>query len=159
MLGPSRVASIGVVHSAASTPEAYLAALPDDRRSDVEAVVQVVRASIRPGFSETMSSGMIGWVVPLSTYPDTYNGAPLSYAGLAMQKRHNALYLMGLYADPTVERDFRDRWTAGGRRLDLGRSCLRYRKASDLDLDLVGEAVGRFDVDDFVALYERSRAR
>lgn len=147
------------MQSAASTPQAYLASLPDERRGDVETVLQVVRASIRPGFEETMTFGMIGWVVPLGTYPDTYNGAPLSYAGLAMQKRHNALYLMCLYADPETERDFRARWTAGGRRLDMGRSCLRYRRASDLDLDLVAEAVGRFGVDDFVALYEQSRAR
>ncbi|MGJ7440058.1 DUF1801 domain-containing protein [Aquipuribacter sp. MA13-6] len=147
------------MQSAASTPEAYLAALPDDRRGEVEAVLEVVRASIRPGFEETMAFGMIGWVVPLSRYPDTYDGAPLSHTGLAMQKRHNALYLMSLYADPDSERDFRARWTAGGRRLDMGRSCLRYRKAADLDLDLLAETVGRFGVDDFVALYERSRAR
>ena len=106
-----------------------------------------------------MAFGMIGWVVPLSTYPDTYNGAPLSYAGLAMQKRHNALYLMCLYADPDAERDFRDRWAAGGPTAGHGRSCLRYRRAADLDLDLVGEAVGRHDVDGFVGLYERARAR
>lgn len=146
------------MQSAASTPEAYLAGLPDERRADVEAVRDVVRASIRPGFEETVAFGMIGWVVPLRTYPDTYNGAPLSHTALAMQKRHNALYLMCLYADPATERDFRTRWTAGGRRLDMGKSCLRYRTVADLDLDLVAEAVGRFDVDEFVALYERSRA-
>ena len=147
------------MQSAAATPAQYLAGLPDDRRPEVEAVLETVRGAIRPGFEETMSFGMIGWVVPLSTYPETYNGSPLSYAGLAMQKRHNALYLMCLYADPDSERDFRARWTAGGRRLDMGRSCLRYRTAADLDMDLVAEAVARFDADEFVALYERARAR
>ncbi|WP_380167037.1 DUF1801 domain-containing protein [Jannaschia sp. R86511] len=147
------------MHSAATTPAEYLAGLPDDRRPDVEAVLGVVRSAIRPGFEETMAFGMIGWVVPLSTYPDTYDGAPLGYTSLAMQKRHNALYLMCLYADTEAEADFRARWAAGGRRLDMGRSCLRYRRAADLDLDLVGEAVGRFDAGEFVELYERARAR
>lgn len=146
------------MQSAATTPSGYLADLPDDRRPEVQAVLELVRGAIRPGFEETMSSGMIGWVVPLSTYPDTYNGSPLGYAGLAMQKRHNALYLMCLYADPESERDFRARWTAGGRRLDMGRSCLRYRRARDLDTDLVAEAVARYDAEEFVALYERFRA-
>lgn len=147
------------MQSAATSPADYLARLPDDRREDVETVLDVVRAHIRPGFEETIAYGMIGWVVPLSTYPDTYNGSPLSYTGLAMQKRHNALYLMCLYADEEGERDFRRRWTATGRRLDMGRSCLRYRRASDLDLDLVGEAVARYDATGFVELYEASRAR
>lgn len=145
------------MQSPASSPADYLDSLPEERRGDVEVVLDVVRAAIRPGFDETMSFGMISWVVPLSRFPETYNGAPLSYAGLAMQKRHNALYLMGLYADPEVEEDFRSRWAATGRRLDMGRSCLRYRTAADLDLGLVAEAVGRFDADEFVALYERSR--
>jgi hypothetical protein len=76
-----------------------------------------------------------------------------------MQKRHNALYLMCLYADPETERDFRERWTRTGRRLDLGKSCLRYRTVEDLDLDLVGEAVARFDAQEFIDLYERARSR
>jgi hypothetical protein len=147
------------VQSQARTPEEYLASLPEERRHDVSAVRDVVRAHLRAGFEETMSFGMIGWVVPLSTYPDTYNGAPLSYTGLAMQKRHNALYLMCLYADPETERDFRERWTRTGRRLDLGKSCLRYRTVEDLDLDLVGEAVARFDAQEFIDLYERARSR
>ena len=138
------------MQSAAATPAEYLADLPDDRRDDVVAVLDVVRGALRPGFEETMSFGMIGWVVPQTTYPDTYNGAPLSYAALAMQKRHNALYLMCLYADPETEQDFRARWAAGWRRLDMVRSCLRYRRAADLDLDLVAEAVVRLcnDVQD-----------
>ena len=122
------LASLARVQSAAATAAQYLDALPEDRRPDVEAVLDVVRGAVRPGFEETMAFGMIGWVVPLSTYPDTYNGSPLSYVGLAAQKRHDALYLMGLYADPEAEQDFRARWTAGGRRLDMGRSCLRYRR-------------------------------
>lgn len=146
------------MHSTASTPTEYLAQLPEERRGELEVVRDVVRASIRPGFEETVSFGMISWVVPLARYPDTYNGAPLSYTGLAMQKRHNAVYLMCLYADPDSERDFRERWTADGRRLDMGRSCLRYRTAADLDLELLGEAVARYDAEEFIELYERSRA-
>lgn len=147
------------MQSVASSPAQYVAEVPDERRPDVEAVLEVVRRAIRPGFEETMSFGMIGWVVPLTTYADTYNGAPLSYAGLAVQKRHMSLYLMGLYADPEAERDFRARWTATGRRLDMGRSCLRYRRADELDTALVAEAVGRYDAAEFVEVYENARVR
>lgn len=153
------MARLGRVQSSAASPQEYLDQLPEDRRPDVEAVLDVVRGSIRDGFEETMAFGMIGWVVPLSTYPTTYNGEPLGYVSLAMQKRHNALYLTCLYSDPALEQDFRTRWEAGGRRLDMGRSCLRYRRAADLDLGLVAEAVGRFDAAQFIELYERSRAR
>ncbi len=75
-----------------------------------------------------------------------------------MQKRHNALYLNCLYSDPEVERSFRDRWAADGRRLDMGKSCLRFIRAADLDLALVAEAVTRYDADGYVELYERARA-
>ena len=81
------------------------------------------------------------------------------YAGVAAQKRHSSLYLMGLYADPDADRsaEFRRRWTATGRRLDLGKSCLRFRTLADLDVDLLRETLSALSVDDDVALHERSR--
>jgi hypothetical protein len=101
---------------------------------------------------------MITWSVPLETFPETYNGQPLCYVSLAAQKRHNALYLMGLYSDSDEAREFRDRWTAGGRKLDMGKSCLRYRKAEDLEMDLIKETVAATPPEKLIALHERARA-
>ena len=94
------------------------------------------------GFAETMAWGMITWSVPLDDFPDTYNGQPLCYVSLAAQKRHNSLYLMGLYADSAEAEDFRARWTADGTRLDMGKSCVRFRTLDDRTApDLVADAV------------------
>ena len=97
--------------------------------------------------------------MPLERYPTTYNGEPLGYAALAAQKRHYALYLMGTFTDPEQEQAFRARWEATGRRLDMGKSCLRFKKIEDLHLDLVGEIIAAVPVDDFLATYERQRAQ
>src|SRR5919107_5809352 len=94
------------------------------------------------GYREGVAFGMITWCVPLERYPHTYNGQPLGYVALAAQKRHYALYLMGLYADSGEAAQFRSRWEAGGRRLDMGKSCLRFRGLDDLHLDLVWEGGG-----------------
>ena len=137
----------------------YIAALDEDRRAVLGPVVELVRDAVQPGFEEAVSHGMATWSVPLSRLSTTYNGEPLMYAAVAAQKRHSSLYLMGLYADPDSGRaeDFRRRWTASGRRLDLGKSCLRFRTPADLDVDLLRETLGALSVDDYVALYERSR--
>jgi hypothetical protein len=101
---------------------------------------------------------MIGWTVPLARYPDTYNGQPLAYVSLAAQKRYYSLYLNAVYSESVAATDLRQRWEAGGRRLDMGKSCLRFRKLDDLDPDLVAEVVASTPVDAFIASYERSRA-
>jgi hypothetical protein len=147
------------VRSDAATVDEYLAGLEPDRRDTVRAVYDVVHAAIPPGYQEGIAWGMITWSVPLEHYPDTYNGQPLAYASLAAQKRHFALYLMGLYSDPVREDEFRSRWEATGRTLDMGKSCLRFRSLDDLDLDLVRETLASMPVDEFVATYERVRAR
>jgi hypothetical protein len=137
----------------------HLARLEPDRREVLAPVVELVRGALQPGFEEAVSHGMATWSVPLTRLAKTYNGEPLMHTALAAQKRHSSLYLMGLYADPESGRDeeFRRRWTASGRRLDLGKSCLRFRTVADLDVDLLRETLGALSVDDYVALYERSR--
>ena len=139
----------------------YLAALDADRRAVLEPVVELVRGAVQPGFEEAVSHGMATWSVPLSRLATTYNGEPLMYTAVAAQKRHSSLHLMGLYADPDADRaeEFRRRWTGSGRRLDLGKSCLRFRTLANLDVDLLRETLGALSVDDYVALYERSRRR
>ncbi len=141
------------------TVDEYVTRLEPDRQAVLAPVVELVRSALQPGFEEALAHGMPTWSVPLARLPQTYNGEPLMYAGVAAQKRHSSLYLMGLYADPGSDRseEFRRRWTASGRRLDLGKSCLRFRTLADLDVDLLRETLGALSVDEFVALYERSR--
>ena len=146
------------MHSDAATVDEYLAALPDDRRAQVEPVYRAVRDAMPQGFAETMAWGMITWSVPLETFPDTYNGQPLCYASLAAQKRHNALYLMGLYADSAEADEFRARWTADGTKLDMGKSCVRFRTLDEERRRLVADTVAATSPDDFIALHERARA-
>ena len=109
------------------------------------------------GFEEVMQHGMISYVVPLKRYPDTYNGQPLVVASLANQKRHMAVYLMGVYGEEGVQEWLRERWAATGKKLDMGKSCLRFRSLDDLALDVLGETIARTPVDALLAAYERSR--
>lgn len=139
----------------ATTPEEYLDALPEDRREALGAVRDTVNGNLADGLEETMQHAMISWVVPLERYPDTYNGEALVIASLASQKRHMALYLNCEYASPT---DFRDRWVATGRKLDMGKSCVRFRRLEDVALDVVGNTIARVTPESFIAAYEASRS-
>ena len=143
----------------ATTPEAYLAALPHDRRQALAVVRDVILANLPEGFEEGMEFGMISYHVPLERYPKTYNGKPLALAALANQKNYMTLYLMGVYAEEAEATWFRERWTGSGRKLDMGKSCIRIRTLEDVPLDVVAEAIARTSVEDLLAAYERSRAR
>jgi len=145
------------MQSDADSVQAYLAELPEDRREIVEAVRAVILEHLPTGFEEGMQYGMIGYYVPLERYPVTYNGQPLGVAALASQKRHLSLYLMGIYGDDGESSWFRERWAETGKKLDMGKSCVRFRRLDDLALDVVGEAIARTSVDDCIAIYERSR--
>jgi hypothetical protein len=145
--------------SSAVTVDGYLAELEPERRETVRAVHAVLGAAMPTGYHEGVAWGMITWSVPLERYPNTYNGQPLGYVALAAQKRHYAVYLMGLYSDSEQDKDFRARWMASGRRLAMGKSCLRFKQLDDLDLDLLAEVVASMPVETFLATYERVRAR
>ena len=144
--------------STVTTVEDYLGELPADRRHLLESVLAVVRRSMPPGYVESVAYGMITWSVPLERYPKTYNKQPLAYLALAAQKSFCSLYLMSLYSGSDDERSFRDRWIAGGRRLDMGKSCLRFKSLDDLDLDLLGETIAATPVDAYIDRYEHTRA-
>jgi hypothetical protein len=146
-----------MVSTTATTPEAYLASLPEDRRAAITLVRDTINAHLPPGFVEGMSHGMLGWAVPLDRFDDTYNGEPLGLAALASQKGHMSLYLNNVYGDPDTERWFRERWAATGRKLDMGKSCVRFRSVDDLPLDVIGEVIGRTDVDTYVERYREVR--
>jgi len=140
-----------------ATVAEYLDSLLPDRRDVLCAVRDVVSGAMAAGYREGIAFGMVTWCVPLERFPDTYNGQPLGYVALAAQKRHYALYLMGLYADSEEAASFRQRWEAGGRRLDMGKSCLRFRRLDDLDLDLLAEVIAGTDVSSYLDRYQQAR--
>lgn len=151
------------MQSKATTVEAYLASLPEDRRAAISAVRQVILKNLKGGYEEGMQYGMIGYFVPHSVYPAGYHcdpKQPLPFAGLASQKQHMSLYLMGLYLGSTDEAEtpivqwFKEAWTKGGRELDMGRACVRFRTLDDVPLDVVGEAIARMPVKTYLATYE-----
>ncbi|MGZ8413615.1 MAG: DUF1801 domain-containing protein [Gemmatirosa sp.] len=148
-----------MVQSAAATVEAYLAELPEDRRAVVSAARDLVLRHLPAGYQEAMGFGMICYNVPLSDYPDTYNKQPLCYAALAAQKRHYALYLTNVYGDSPEERRLREAFAARGLKLDMGKSCLRFKKLEDLALDAVGDVVASTPPAAFIARYEESRRK
>ena len=133
--------------------------MPEDRRAAISAVRQVVLENLPQGYEEMMQFGMIGYVIPLERYPVTYNGQALQYAALASQKNYMALYLMNVYSDEAVERWFVDRYKDSGKRLDMGKACVRFKSLQDLSIDLVGEAIALTPVDRFIERYEMSRNR
>lgn len=154
-----------------ATVDEYLASLPDDRRELVDAVRAAVNAHLPAGYEEGMQYGMIGWFVPHSLYPAGYHTdpkQPLPYLALASQKNHLSLYLMGLYVGAAVDGSdgadsadvqwLREAWAATGKKLDLGKSCLRFKRLDDLALDVVGEAVARVPVATYIERYEAMRA-
>jgi hypothetical protein len=145
------------MRSDAGTVEEYLDNLPSERREVVSAVRDVINAALPHGYVEGIAFGMIGWSVPLERFPDTYNGQPLSYVALAAQKRYYSLYLNSVYAGSVEQEALRRRWETTGRKLDMGKSCIRFTTLDDLDLDLVSEVVASTPVDEFIQMYEQVR--
>src|SRR5262245_33951638 len=148
-----------MARSEATTVEQYLAELEPDRRAITSAVREVIVANLPDGYVEEMAWGMISYDVPLSRHPNTYNGKPLVYAALASQKRYCSLYLTAVYADPDHRASFEHRYRETGKRLDMGKSCVRFRTLDDLPLDLVADVIRATPVDEFVAIYDAARTR
>lgn len=146
-----------MVMSAAKSVDEYLASLPDDKRAAIGRVRDLVLRNLPAGYVEGMGFGMIYYSIPLSRYPNTYNGQPLCYAGLAAQKNFNAIYLMGVYSDAERSKQFKDGFAKAGKRLDIGKSCVRFKSPDDLALDTLAETIAGLSVEAFIELYERSR--
>jgi hypothetical protein len=146
-----------MVSSDATTVEEYLGRLPDDRRDAIAEVRATILAHLPDGIVEVMNWGMISYEVPLETFPDTYNGKPLMYAALASQKNHMSVYLTSVYGDPELEAWFRAEYGATGKRLDMGKSCVRFRRIDDLPVELVGAVIGKVDLAGFLETYRRAR--
>ena len=135
----------------ATTPAAWIAGLPDDRRPAIEAVREVILANLPAGYEESIAFGMLAYSVPLSVYPDTYNKQPLMYAALGNQKGHMAVYLTSVYGSPELRARFEEGYRKAGKKLDMGKSCVRFKKLADVPLAVIGEAVAATPMKDFVA--------
>jgi hypothetical protein len=145
-----------MVSSKAETVAGYLKELPEERRQAMTAVRNVILENLPKGFEEGMS-GMIVYYIPLEDFPDTYNGEPLWLAGLAAQKNNMALYLNNVYSDSQTADWFKARYKMTGKRLDMGKSCVRFRKLEDLPLDLIGETIALTSKRELINFYIDAR--
>ena len=154
------------MQSKAATVRDYLAELPEDRRHAIGAVRDVILKNLDKDYEEGMSYGMIGYYVPHRIYPNGYHADPrqgLPFAALASQKNYMSLYLMGLYcgcvdgvSDTALVRWFRGEWEKSGKKLEMGKSCIRFKRIDELPLPVIGEAIRRMPAKTYIDLYEKA---
>jgi uncharacterized protein DUF1801 len=137
----------------------YLATLPPDRRKELEPVRAMILEHLPRGYEEALAGKMLVYQVPLERYPDTYNGHALWYIALASQKNYLSLYLMSAYGDPGTLKRLKEGFAKAGKKLDMGKSCVRFRKASDLPLDVLGPLVASMSVERWVDIAKSARRR
>jgi hypothetical protein len=143
--------------SNAKTVDEYLASLPGDRRTAISAVRDTVNANLPQGYEEAMQYGMISWVIPLAVKPDTYNKQPLAIASLASQKGYMALYLLGVYGNKRVETWFRKAFSMAGKKLDMGKSCVRFKTLDALPLPVIGDVITKVPALELIAAHDAAR--
>ncbi len=146
------------MQSAAKTVEEYLDSLTPERRAAIAKVRAVIRKNLPAGYREGIQFGMLGYCIPLERFPDTYNGQPLPIAALAAQKNHLALYLMGVYGSKELLARFQRGFDKAGKKLDMGKSCVRFQRADDLALDAVAEVIRAVPVDKLIDIHESVHA-
>jgi len=145
------------MQSKATTVEQYLAELPEDRRAALQAVRQVILKNLDKDYEEGMGYGMMGYFVPHRMFPAGYHcdpKQPLPFAGLASQKNYMSVYLMCTYGESGEEKWFRAAWAKTGKKLDMGKSCIRFKKLEDLALDVIGEAIRRVPAKAYIEHYQ-----
>ncbi|RXK60964.1 DUF1801 domain-containing protein [Lacibacter luteus] len=151
------------MQSKATTVDEYIAELPEDRRKTVSQLRKIIKKNLPKGFKETMNYGMMGYCVPHSMYPAGYHCKPedpLPFLGLASQKNSINLYHMGIYADPQLLKWFQDAHAkASSKKLDMGKSCIRYKKPEDIPYELIGELVSKITPAEWIATYEKKFVR
>jgi hypothetical protein len=146
------------MQSRAGTVEQYFKELPEDRRAALRAVRQVILKNLDKNYEEGMQYGMIGYYVPHRVYPAGYHcdpRQPLPFAGLASQKNYMSLYLSCVYGDSEHAQWFAKAWAKTGKKLDMGKSCVRFKRLDDLALDVIGEAIRRMPANKHIEQYER----
>ncbi len=143
--------------SKAKTVTEYLAELDPIRAETMSTVRKVILKNLPQGYEEVMQYGMISYIIPFSKYPHTYNKQPLAIASLAAQKNYFALHLMCIYSNHELYDWFTHAYQSSGKKLDMGKACVRFKKADDLALDVIAELIAKVTVDNFIQMYEASR--
>ncbi len=141
------------------TVDQWLASVPAERKDAINAVRDVVNRHLPAGYEETVDWGMLAWVVPLATLPNTHNGRPLLLAALGAHTKVMTVYLMTVYGDPKIRKEFETAYKSTGKRLDMGGCCVHFKKLDDLPLDVVGKTIARVSVEQYVEHYEKSRPK
>ena len=144
----------------ASTPEEYIAQLPEDRKVVVEKLRKIIKENLPEGFEEGINYNMLGYYVPHSLYPDGYHcdpKLPLPFMNLANQKNSVNLYHSGIYANPEIHDWFVAEFPKHAKRkLDMGKSCIRFKKMDDIPYELIAELCQKITVEDWIATYEKN---
>lgn len=148
------------MQSKATTPDEYFETLPDDRKEAMTKLRKAIKKNLPKGFHEEMSYGMVGYVVPHKLYPAGYHcdpKLPLPFISIASQKNFIAVYHMGMYADPKLLKWFTDGFAkASKKKLDMGKSCVRFKKPEDIPFEFIGELVSKMTPADWIAMYEKN---
>jgi hypothetical protein len=151
------------MQSKATTPEAYIAEMPEERQKAFSRLRTVIKKNLPKGFKEGMGYGMMGWSVPHSLYPPGYHcnpKDPLPFMSIASQKNFIAVYHMGIYADQKLLKWFTEEHAkASQKKLDMGKSCIRYKKPEDIPFELIGELASKITPDEWIAVYEKNLKR
>lgn len=151
------------MQSKAITVEEYIEELPADRKKAISELRKVVKKNLPKGFKETMGYGMIGYVVPHSIYAEGYHcnpELPLPFMNIASQKNFIAVYHMGVYADPKLLKWFQEEYAkAGAGKLDMGKSCIRFKNADKIPYSLIGKLASKITVDEWIAAYEKYKPK
>jgi hypothetical protein len=148
------------MQSKAATVKDYLASLPADRRNDLQAIRKVILDNLDKDYEEGMQYGMIGYYVPHAVFPPGYHcdpKQPLPFAGLASQKNYMAIYLGAVYGDWNLATWFRQEWLKTGKKLDMGKVCIRFKKLDDIPLDLIGRTIKKMPAKAYVENYQMQR--
>ena len=147
----------------AKSPDEYIASLPEDRKRAVSELRKAINDNLPKGFKETMGYGHMGWVVPHETYPAGYHcdpAQPLPFIGIGSQKNHIALYHMGIYSDPSLLAWFEAEWPKhSDRKLDMGKSCIRFKKPEHVTVALIGELASKMSPEQWIGMYEKALKR
>lgn len=145
-----------MVQRVASSAAQYVKQLPDESKLTINLLRKIVKENLQPGFQESINWGMIVYQVPKKLCSETYNGEPLAYVGLAAQKNYFSLYLLGLYGDEKLAKKFESAFKKSGKKLNMGKSCLRFKSVEELPMDVIKWAVGRHTVDEYIEMHNAS---
>jgi hypothetical protein len=139
--------------------EEYLNALPVERQAAMRAMREQILQNLPAGYEEVMNWGMIAYQVPLAVFPQTYNGQPLLYAALASQKNYMSLYLNSIYSDEQHRQKFENDFRESGKKLNAGKSCVRFKRLEDLPLEVIARVIASTPPEDFIQMYRNAREK